>query len=136
VTSRGKTAGGLGGYVTLFASMGTLVCCALPALLVVLGLGTTVASLLSALPWLVSLSRHKEWVFAATGVLIAASSWYQFRLAPHLRSRAPGCPPGDEAACARATRVGRVLVWASLAIYAAGFSIAYLLGPLLTVLDR
>lgn len=47
------------GYLSLFASFGTLICCALPSLLVLLGLGATVAAFLSAAPWLVTLSRHK-----------------------------------------------------------------------------
>lgn len=52
----------LEGYLALFSSVGTLVCCALPALLVLSGFGATVASLLSAAPWLVTLSRHKAYV--------------------------------------------------------------------------
>lgn len=39
--------------LSLFASLGTLVCCALPSLFVLLGLGATLASLLSSAPWLV-----------------------------------------------------------------------------------
>jgi len=46
-------------YLSLFTSMGTLLCCALPSLLVLVGLGATVASVLSAAPWLVTLSGHK-----------------------------------------------------------------------------
>jgi hypothetical protein len=41
-------------YFSLFSSFSTLICCALPSVLVLLGMGTTVASLLSAAPWLVS----------------------------------------------------------------------------------
>ena len=48
-------------YFSLFTSLSTLLCCALPSVLVLLGLGRTVASALSSLPWLVSLSRHKAW---------------------------------------------------------------------------
>jgi mercuric ion transport protein len=46
--------------VSLFASTGTLLCCALPALLVTLGLGAVVAGAVSSVPWLVPLSRNKE----------------------------------------------------------------------------
>lgn len=48
-----------------------LLCCALPALLVSLGLGAAVAGLTSELPWLVELSRHKEWVFAVSAIMLA-----------------------------------------------------------------
>lgn len=61
------------GYLSLFSSVGTLLCCALPSLLVLLGLGATVASLLSAVPWLIMLSHHKNWVFAVSGLMIAGN---------------------------------------------------------------
>ena len=74
------------GYLSLFTSFGTLLCCALPSLLVLFGLGATVASFLSAAPWLVTLSRHKVWVFSGAGVLIAANFVYVYTVAPHLRN--------------------------------------------------
>ena len=58
------------GYLSLFTSLSTLLCCALPSLLVLAGLGAAVASTLSAAPWLVSLSRNKQWVFAVSGLMI------------------------------------------------------------------
>src|SRR5437667_10613868 len=69
------------GYLSLFSSLSTLFCCALPSLLVLLGLGATVASTLSALPWLVALSRHKRWVFAISGGLIALSFVQMYAIA-------------------------------------------------------
>jgi len=59
--------------LSLFASGSTLVCCALPTVLVTLGLGAVVAGVVSSLPWLVWLSRHKEWVFLGAGLLIAGN---------------------------------------------------------------
>jgi hypothetical protein len=57
-------------FISLFTSFGTLICCALSVLLVSIGLGATVvASLISSFPWLVTLSRHKEWVFLGAGAL-------------------------------------------------------------------
>ena len=44
---------------SLFASSSTLICCALPALLVALGAGAALSSLVSAVPQLVVLSEHK-----------------------------------------------------------------------------
>src|ERR1700682_446609 len=72
---------GLLSYLSLFTSFGTLLCCALPSLLVLLGLGATVASFLSAVPWLVTLSHHKNWVFAISGLLIAGNFFYIYVLA-------------------------------------------------------
>ena len=65
-------------YLSLFTSVGTLLCCALPSLLVLFGLGATVASVLSQAPWLVALSHHKNWVFLIAGVLIACNFVYVY----------------------------------------------------------
>jgi len=57
-TIQNESTSGLLSYFSLFSSVGTLLCCALPSVLVLAGLGATVASTLSALPWLVVLSHH------------------------------------------------------------------------------
>ena len=122
---------GLLSYLSLFTSFGTLLCCALPSLLVLFGLGATVASFLSAAPWLVTLSHHKNWVFAISGTLIAGNFVYVYVLGPKLRARALGCSVDDPRACERASRLSRMILWISGAIYVAGFFSAYILGRLL-----
>ena len=62
VTRRTRSRSGLLRYLSLFTSLGTLLCCALPSVLVLLGLGATVATVPSSVPWLVKLSHHKVWV--------------------------------------------------------------------------
>lgn len=119
------------GYLSLFTSFSTLLCCALPSLLVLLGLGATVASFLSVAPWLVTLSRHKAWVFAASGALISSNAIYVYRIAPRLRGELESCTPGDATACETADRVSRAVLWTSALIYFVGFFTAYVLGPLL-----
>lgn len=118
-------------YLSLFTSFGTLLCCALPSLLVLAGLGATVASFLSFAPWVVTLSRNKDWVFAASGILIGLNFAYVYALAPRLKARAAACPTDAPDACATAGRTSRALLWFSASIYAAGFFSAYVLGPLL-----
>ena len=120
-------------YLSLFTSLSTLFCCALPSLLVLLGLGATVASFLSAVPWLVTLSRHKNWVFAVSGGLIALS-FLQMYLLPRSILQNQACPPDDDA-CRSASRFNRIVLWFSAAIYACGFFVAYILGPILARLD-
>src|SRR3954467_4414747 len=95
------------GYVSLFTSFGTLLCCALPSLLVLVGLGATVASVLSSVPWLVTLSRHKDWVFGLSGVLIAGNFLYVYAIAPKLVAQGSSCPPDDPGACDTAARTSR-----------------------------
>src|ERR1700756_3073608 len=101
-------------YFSLFTSVGTLLCCALPSLLVLLGLGATVASFLSAMPWLVTLSHHKPVVFGISGVMIAASFTNMYVIAPRLSRK---CAPDDPSACDTASRFSKVLLWVSAAIY-------------------
>src|SRR5262245_36184431 len=121
-------------YFSLFTSLGTLVCCALPCLLVLLGLGASVASMLSFLPWLVTLSRHKIWVFVISAALITLSFLQMYVIAPRFKRQAEVCSP-DDPACARATRIGRIALWAAAVIYLIGFFTAYLLGPILARVD-
>lgn len=122
-------------YFSLFSSFSTLICCALPSVLVLLGMGTTVASLLSAAPWLVSLSRHKIWTFSIAGTLIACSFVMTYVIAPRLRA-GETCLADDPTTCGEVSKVSRILLWGSAIIYAGGFFVAYLLGPILEKLDR
>jgi len=122
---------GLLGYLSLFTSLGTLLCCALPALLVLVGLGATVASVVSSAPWLITLSRHKNWTFAIAGLLITANLFYVFLVAPRLRATTQTCPFEHPSACGSATRMSRWILWFSAGIYLVGFFSAYLLGPIL-----
>lgn len=121
-------------YFSLFTSLGTLLCCALPSLLVLVGLGASVASTLLSLPWLVTLSKHKQWTFGASGLLIALSFLNMYYISPRLRANS--CAPDNPSACEAASKFSRVLLWVSAAIYVVGFFSAYLLGPILTRLDN
>lgn len=123
------------GYLALFSSLGTLVCCALPALLVLLGFGATVASLLSAAPWLVTLSRHKAWVFAFAGILITSSFYYLYRIVPRLLVARGACAADDMEACRSASRGSRVLLWLSTVLLVIGVSVAYVLPVVLEQMD-
>jgi mercuric ion transport protein len=120
-------------YFSLFTSLGTLLCCALPSLLVLFGFGASVASMLSFLPWLVTLSRHKQWTFAVSGLLIALGFVNVYVVAPRLQSKT--CEPGDSA-CDDASKMSKIVLWVSSAIYVVGFFVAYVLGPILTRFDR
>jgi mercuric ion transport protein len=122
-------------YFSLFSSFSTLICCALPSVLVLLGLGTTVASLLSAAPWLVNLSRHKIWMFSIAGVLIAMSFVMTYLIAPRLRQEET-CAADNPTTCGAVSKVSRVILWGSAVIWSCGFFVAYLLGPILERMDR
>ena len=110
---------------TLFASSGTLICCALPIILVSLGMGAAVAALSSQFPFLIALSQHKIWIFLFSALLLAISLWLSYRPGQH-------CPadPNLAAQCLRARRWNRRILWLSIVIWSIGFFAAYLALPL------
>ena len=101
---------------SLFASSSTLLCCALPALLVALGAGAALSSLVSAVPQLVWLSEHKEGLFIVAGLMLAASGALQWR------NRHAPCPtdPALRQACLRTRRAALRVYGASVGLYAVG----------------
>lgn len=127
--------GGALSYLSLFTSLGTLLCCALPSLFVLFGLGATVASVLSDAPWLVTMSHHKNRVFIVAGALISANFVYLYAIAPRLQARDGACNPADPVACQTASRFSRIVLWCSAGVYLVGFFTAFLLGPILVRLD-
>lgn len=66
-------------YLTLFSSTGTLLCCALPALLVSLGLGAVIAGLANNIPGLIWISEHKINVFIFAGTMLALNGFIIFK---------------------------------------------------------
>jgi hypothetical protein len=65
--------------LTLFSSGGTLICCALPALLVSLGAGAVMASVVTSVPQIVWFSEHKLGVFIFAGVMLSISGLLQWQ---------------------------------------------------------
>ena len=93
------------------------------------------ASLLSAAPRLVSLSRHKVWTFSMAGTLIAASFVMTYVIAPWLQ-QGEVCAADDPTTCGEVSILSRTILWGSATIWCGGFFVAYLLGPILERMDR
>jgi len=129
IKSEARRAAGVS-WFTMFASSGTLVCCALPIILVTLGMGATVAAMTSAFPFLIFLSLHKTWVFAFSGFMLALSGWFIYR---------PGqyCPIEPELAriCEFSKKWNKRIYWSSIVIWGVGFFAAYIALPLRMALD-
>lgn len=119
------------GWLALFTSSATLVCCALPILLVTLGLGAVSASLFSTLPFLVSLAQHKTIIFLASALLLVVSGWSLFRHNRH-------CPIDPDLAeqCRKAHSINKLIWLSSVAIWVVGFSAAYLILPISLMLEN
>ncbi len=99
-------------------------CCALPSLLVTLGLGGAVAGVVSAVPGLTWLSAHKAWVFAVVGLLLAAAWAMMTGRVPTAWLRARVCP-------ADAPRSNVRSLWrAALVLYVLALVVAYLGAPI------
>src|SRR5215469_2451145 len=107
--------------VALLGSLGTLICCALPALLVSLGAGATMASLVTNLPQLVWLSEHKVPLFTFAAIMLVMSG-----VTMSDKRRIP-CPtdPQKAKSCIRVRRLSAAIFFVSLAIYAVGFFFAF-----------
>lgn len=113
--------------LSLLFSSGTLVCCALPALLVLLGAGSVLATLLSWFPALVLFSRHKALVFSLAGLALLLAG---LALA---RSSRRSCPADPRAArrCRRRLEQARILYALSCTLLSIGATSAFL-PPLLS----
>ena len=108
-------------FLTLFTSTGTLICCALPALLVSLGAGAVMAGLIEAVPQITWMGKNKELVFALAGALLLASGAWQW----HARSLPCPADKAQAAACAQARRVSWIVWGLSVALYAIGVFFAF-----------
>ena len=108
--------------LSLFTSLSTLICCALPALLVTLGMGASLISLVSVFPWIIVISKYKEEVFFIAGFMLFFSSYFfwQGRNAP--------CPsdPIQAKICSKIRFFNLFILINSLIIYMTGFFFAFI----------
>ena len=113
--------------LALFAGGATLLCCALPALLVTIGAGAVMAGLVANAPGLVWLSAHKGALFAVAGVILAAAG-----VAKWLSRNAP-CPIDPQAAraCMRLRKTGTVILSLAAGAYVIGGFFAFFAADLL-----
>ncbi len=117
-------------FFTLFASSGTLICCALPIILVTLGMGATVAAATSTFPFLITLSQYKIWVFIFSGLMLSVSAWFIYR--PN-----QSCPAGQRQAqiCETSKRWNKRIYWFSVFIWCIGFFAAFIALPVRMYFD-
>ena len=101
---------------SLFASSSTLVCCAIPALLVALGAGAALSSLVSIFPQVVWLSEHKEQLFGFAALMMIGSGALQWR------NRSAPCPtdPALRDACLKTRKTASTVYAVSVVLYLIG----------------
>lgn len=100
---------------SLVAGLSTLTCCALPALFISLGLGATLASLVSTMPWLITLSQHKSIVFTVAIISLTIAAYL------HWRARNQSCP--IDGFQAKYCAVFKRFSWAILSVSGAAITI-------------
>ncbi len=109
-------------FLSLFTSLSTIFCCALPAIFVVLGFGAAFAGLVSAIPQLIWISEHKVFIFLFGGVMLISAGLFQWRakqiFCPVDSLTGTGC---------EATRDWSLWVYfTSLGLYLVGFLFAFM----------
>lgn len=109
-------------YFALFGSLSTLICCALPALLVSLGLGAVMAGLATNVPGLIWISEHKPQVFLFAGSMLALNGLLLWN------NRNAPCPidPELRKACIRGRKMSAILYFVSLGIFLIGAFFAFI----------
>lgn len=113
-------------FLTLFTSISTLICCALPALFVALGLGAAFAGIVTNVPQLIWISEHHLLVFGVGGILLVLGGLMQWE------ARKLVCPidPKLAEACKTTRSWSPILYLVSVGIYLVGAFFAFS-GPLL-----
>ena len=113
--------------VALFASLSTLLCCALPALLVTIGAGAVMAGLATNVPGLIWLTAHEGVLFIVAGLLLTAAG------AAKWAARNAPCPidPAQARACMRMRKAGTVILIVAAGAYVVGGFFAFFAADLL-----
>lgn len=112
-------------YLSLFTSFGTLLCCALPSTLVLLGFGASLAGFLGDFPQLIVLSENKEWVFGISFFMLGIS-WLGQRYAAQ-----KACPIDQKENCETTKNWSKPLFYVTLGINVVGAFYAFVLPRLL-----
>ena len=108
--------------LSLFTSFSTLICCALPALLISIGMGASLASFVSAFPWIIFISKYKIEIFILAAIMLIFSVYlfWQGRNAP--------CPsdPIQAKICSKLRFINLIMLFISLVTYLVGFFFAFI----------
>lgn len=116
---------GLVSYAGLFTSFGTILCCALPSTIVLLGFGASLANFLGEYPQLIWLSENKGMVFGVSFVMLGLSFGAQKYAATQV------CPIDKKESCENTKSWSKPLFYISFGINLVGAFYAFLLPRLM-----
>tara|TARA_B100000927_G_scaffold280425_1_gene264954 strand:+ start:391 stop:786 length:396 start_codon:yes stop_codon:yes gene_type:complete len=108
--------------LSLFTSFGTLVCCALPALLVTVGMGASLISILGVFPWITVISEQKKIVFIISGIFLSLGFVNQY-----VNNISSSCPTNENEAriCKNLKKVNWIILFFSSILYIVGLFFAF-----------
>lgn len=114
-------------FATLFFSISTLICCALPALFVAIGAGAAFVSVLGTVPQLVWFSEHKVLIFSIAGALLLSNIAMRLVLPQQ-------CPADPKLAseCARTRKISNIVLIISVVAFLIGAFFAFIAPSLLS----
>ena len=109
--------------LTAIASMGTLICCALPAFLVFIGAGSLLSVFISFFPLFPMISQYKIEIFVTSLIIILLAGIAQ------LYTKKLPCPADETQAlsCRKIRGRSLQLFIASIFLYVTGFYFAFLI---------
>ncbi len=98
-------------FFGLFTSLSTILCCALPIILVTLGMGAVFASLTANFPFVIWLAERSVYLFTITGILLALGGYFIFIYPQE-------CPADKKMAeiCAKTKKFNKIVWWISVVI--------------------
>ena len=113
--------------VSLLASSSTLICCALPAIFVLLGAGASFVTLINIFPFLITVSQYKTYITVFVFIIILLAGIINYKT-----YRMP-CPidPELKKICLTTRKRSRYIYYVSLIIFITSTIFTYLMPRIL-----
>jgi len=110
-------------YLSLITSSGTIICCALPVLLVSVGAGAALSSFVAVFPQLVIFSIYKIPIFIGAFIMLIIAGILQYQ------SRDLPCPADKKKAyaCMQTRKVSMIIYFTSVGIFIIGLLFAFII---------
>ncbi len=107
-------------FFGLFASISTILCCALPIILVTLGMGAAFASLTSSFPALIWLAERSGYIFILAIIFLVIAGYFIFL-------RPQSCPADQNLAkiCLKTKKINNIIWLISVTILAISLFFKY-----------
>jgi mercuric ion transport protein len=109
-------------FFGLFTSISTILCCALPIILVTLGMGAVFASLTANFPFIIWLTEKSIYLFSIATILLLVSGYFIF-------IKQQSCPADKKIAkmCNKTKKFNKIIWWVSVIILITSFFFKYIL---------